>query len=254
MDSFCIIDEYDKASQSIQQHMSSINDLLKSATIESKLENSEFSTKFNEIVNCDFDSCFTDVAKSDYYNEKELDEFWNLLSDSPNNSPKKPKLKKAISSVSIILEQTTSSPITTTTSREFDIAEISDHLESIEKNLESITNTELKIANLKDNQHKNLEMSNSIMNLVFDIQKVSKQIKSSASTDLISSETFECSIDKDFILMLKQLNQILSHIKIMKGNENIITKIEKKEDVKFAVGSEIDDILSCIEKLIVENE
>lgn len=206
MDSFCIVDEYDKASQSIQKQIYTINELLRCAKIESKLGNSEFATQFKDIINSDFDSCFTDVAKTDYYNEKEVDEFWDLLCDSPNNSPKKPKLKKAVSNVSILLEQTSSPK--TKTNTECHIAEISDHLETIEKNLATIINMEFKMLNLKDIQHRNLEMKNSIMNLVFDIEKVTNEIKNSASTDLISSETFVCSIDKDFILLLKQINQV----------------------------------------------
>lgn len=207
MDSFHDSDEYNKASQSIQNHISSINDLLKSARIESTLDNSEFGTKFGEILNFDFDSCFTDVARKDYYNEKEVDELWNMLCDSPNNSPKKPKLRKAISSVSL-LEQTTLSSPNTTTSKELDVSEISDHLEMIEKNLESITNMELKIVDFKEIQEKNLEMKISIQNLAFDIKKIEKDIKNSAATDHITSKTFVSAIDQDIILLLKQLNQV----------------------------------------------
>lgn len=209
MDSFSRfndLDEYNKASHNIQKHISSINELLKSARIESTLENSEFGAKFGEIVKFDFDSCFTDVAKRDYYIEKEVDELWNMLNDSPINSPKKPKLRKA-GSVSI-LEQTTSSSPKITTSCELDISEINEHLEIIEKNLESITNMELKMADLKDIQEKNLEMTISIQNLTFDIRRVEKDIKNSAATDQVANKTDVSSIDQDFILLLKQTNQV----------------------------------------------
>lgn len=32
----------------------------------------------------------------------------------------------------------------------------------------------------------------------------------------------------------------------MKNNENIITKIKKKDNIKFSLGTEFDDILSCV--------
>lgn len=34
----------------------------------------------------------------------------------------------------------------------------------------------------------------------------------------------------------------------MNNNENIITKIKKRDDVNFTLGSEIDDIINCIDK------
>lgn len=219
MNSFHDLDEYNKASHSIQNHISSINDLLKSARIESTLDNSEFGTKFGEIVNFDFDSCFTDVVKKDYYNEKEVDELWHMLCDSPINSPKKPKLRKAVSSASL-LEQTTSSSPKTTTSKELEISEISDHLEMIQKNLENITNMELKILDLKEIQENNLEMNISIQNIAFDIQKIEKDIKNSAATDQVTRKTFVSAVDQDFILLLKQLNQVkMSHLQFkLKSN------------------------------------
>lgn len=207
MNSFHDLNEYNKASQSIQNHISSINELLKSARIESTLDNSEFGTKFEEIVNFDFNSCFTDVVKKDYYIEKEVDELWNMLCDSPNNSPKKPKLRKAVSSASLLEETTLSSP-KTATSKELEISEISDHLEMIQKNLENITNTELKIVDLKEIQRKNLEMTISIQNIAFDIQRIEKDIQNSVATDQITSKTFVSAVDQDFIFLLKQLNQV----------------------------------------------
>lgn len=205
------LDEYNKASHNIQKHISSINELLKIARIESTLENSEFGAKFGEIVKFDFDSCFTDVAKRDYYMEKEVDELWNMLNDSSINSPKKPKLRKA-NSVSI-LEQTTLSSPKITTSSELDISEINEHLEIIEKNMENITNMELGIwswTDYKNIHDKNLETTISIQNLTFDMRRVEKDIKNSAATDQIANKTDVSSIDQDYILLLKQMNQVIA--------------------------------------------
>lgn len=216
MESFSERANYDKVAGNINNNIESINKILNSCSLHSKVVDQE--ENINEFLSVDVDNLIKDQPKTDYYDLSEISKIFDTLGTSKQDTKKKSKLLSSEFKSSLL----SLTSITSSTLSLDDISpahdykhEVLSHLTEIRSVLLGISNTYIKTPDLSAIAKVETAKSNSFVELFAKLQKLLKELQSIASTDsFIGEETLK--IDDQLITDLNRLSKVsVTYVEIL---------------------------------------
>lgn len=168
---------YKTVSQNIKVNLESINKLLRSCEISSKVATQE--TKITDFISINTDELIKDEAKADYYDLCQVAKIMEMLDLSKPEGKKKPMAKhfhnmgRSESTSSLASSASTHSNEDNGQATE----NVSAHLVGIRTSLESISNSMIRVPETNRIRNKETDRNEKFVDLVMKLQKLAKELQ-----------------------------------------------------------------------------
>lgn len=168
---------YDEVANHIQERSKEVNTILSNCSITSNFESQETQSKLEKVLSIDASSVVRKVSSENFYDSESLETIFKMLSTANSHPTKQPRLIRSLSQGSVA-----SLPSSEHDNQE-NINEVKRQLEDVKSLLENLKDCPLNIPDMNDYTEKETEKRNKFIELVFKLQKLTKELNSIAATD-----------------------------------------------------------------------
>lgn len=210
MESICESSMFDKLSENIKSNISNINKLLTDCEIRSHIVTQN--AKIVDILAHDQQSLMKDEPRSEYYDLEQVSNIFEMLDSTKPEGRKKMKSARSESAQSL----------TSSSGRCLEDLQVRDHtteitsrLNDIRSIIESIKNSDIKVAALDSIKDKETAKNTKFVDMIFNLQKIAKELQSIATTIDYAAEVNSLEIDQELISDLRKLSQVTNLSQIL---------------------------------------
>lgn len=193
---------YDKVADHIDNNRDKINEILSNCAITSNFFSEETIKKYEEILNFDVSSCILNEPSEEQYDINTINSIFKMLETTkPANHQKllRSTSERSMSVASLALSEHDQQENTNEVLRQ--LKEVSDLLKGIK-------NCPMQIPDLTKIKQNETEKRNKFTDLVFQLQRLAKEMKNIATTDNLKDKVETVKLDDAFLEDLNHLSKV----------------------------------------------